>query len=474
MYNEEEDDLPLPYRQLAGFLRTGSLEFNRRLAAFLSTNVDVRSALDQIIRDSHNVSPAAAASIGEGPSFHDGLGESAAHQTSFPPRSFVPQYESHASFAPGQLNPPSQPARATAPPHPSRGNMPPRQIPGTNFYMTPIGLSTMPPSYFPASYSQNLEFTPTTSAPALHMPQQSMVNPNHYSAVLSPEQFQALSRNFSSDSQAGNDMVGSPMSDASMVSLRTASTPTMVPAEPAPMRRMSVPARNPEPSLRASSYSPHLHQFPQDSSSPARVPRLRTGDLSIPTDGRRSLPQSPGVKRKASSELSSDQPAVKNARTPESVAPPPQPSLRGQEPDFGPFDLGLPQHTQDLLYDPTIDMQNDAMMMFGLPPNTNQSVSYTVRLGDTSKPPTRTGGDSQTHGFFDDTEDEEEESLFTFPNTNFDSAPPMEESDTPATYGVDFTSKINNVESGNEWQEYFRQESSANPQQGRHSPRRQI
>jgi len=47
MYEEEDDDLPLQYRRLTAHLNTGSSDFNRRLAAYLTNSVAMRSALDQ-------------------------------------------------------------------------------------------------------------------------------------------------------------------------------------------------------------------------------------------------------------------------------------------------------------------------------------------------------------------------------------------------------------------------------------------
>ena len=53
MYEEEDDDLPLQYRRLTAHLQTGSADFNRRLAAYLTNHVAMRSALDQAISDSY-------------------------------------------------------------------------------------------------------------------------------------------------------------------------------------------------------------------------------------------------------------------------------------------------------------------------------------------------------------------------------------------------------------------------------------
>lgn len=52
MYEEEDDDLPMQYRRLTAHLQTGS-DFNRRLAAYLTNHVAMRSALDQAITNSY-------------------------------------------------------------------------------------------------------------------------------------------------------------------------------------------------------------------------------------------------------------------------------------------------------------------------------------------------------------------------------------------------------------------------------------
>ncbi|MCJ1311013.1 hypothetical protein MMC25_004683 [Agyrium rufum] len=53
MYEEEDDDLPMQYRRLTAHLQTGSADFNRRLAAYLTNHVAMRSALDQAITHSY-------------------------------------------------------------------------------------------------------------------------------------------------------------------------------------------------------------------------------------------------------------------------------------------------------------------------------------------------------------------------------------------------------------------------------------
>jgi len=53
MYEEEDDDLPMQYRRLTAHLQTGSADFNRRLSAYLTNHVAMRSALDQAITQSY-------------------------------------------------------------------------------------------------------------------------------------------------------------------------------------------------------------------------------------------------------------------------------------------------------------------------------------------------------------------------------------------------------------------------------------
>lgn len=53
MYEEEDDDLPLQYRRLTAHLQTGSADFNRRLAAYLTNQVAMRSAMEQMVHESN-------------------------------------------------------------------------------------------------------------------------------------------------------------------------------------------------------------------------------------------------------------------------------------------------------------------------------------------------------------------------------------------------------------------------------------
>lgn len=53
MYEEEDDDLPMQYRRLTAHLQTGSADFNRRLAAYLTNQVAMRSAMEQMVQNSY-------------------------------------------------------------------------------------------------------------------------------------------------------------------------------------------------------------------------------------------------------------------------------------------------------------------------------------------------------------------------------------------------------------------------------------
>ncbi|MCJ1399299.1 hypothetical protein MMC11_002501 [Xylographa trunciseda] len=116
MYEEEDDDLPMQYRRLTAHLQTGSADFNRRLAAYLTNHVAMRSALDQAITNSY------AQQYPNAPQF--------AHnqQTMYPSPLMSPQGMQPQSFRPQQFMQPQQ-QQPPPPPHPYRQS--PYPIPGT-------------------------------------------------------------------------------------------------------------------------------------------------------------------------------------------------------------------------------------------------------------------------------------------------------------------------------------------------------
>lgn len=88
MYEEEDDDLPHQYRRLTAHLQTGSPEFNRKLSAYLTNHVAMRTALDQAITNSY------AQQYPNAPQF--------AHNNSFYPSPFMannmPQQQSQQTY----------------------------------------------------------------------------------------------------------------------------------------------------------------------------------------------------------------------------------------------------------------------------------------------------------------------------------------------------------------------------------------
>ncbi|MCJ1390886.1 hypothetical protein MMC18_003747 [Xylographa bjoerkii] len=115
MYEEEDDDLPMQYRRLTAHLQTGSADFNRRLAAYLTNHVAMRSALDQAITNSY------AQQYPNAPQF--------AHnqQTTYPSPLMSPQSMQQQSFRPQQFM--QQQQQPPPPPHPYRQS--PYPTPGT-------------------------------------------------------------------------------------------------------------------------------------------------------------------------------------------------------------------------------------------------------------------------------------------------------------------------------------------------------
>ncbi|EPE26967.1 hypothetical protein GLAREA_02881 [Glarea lozoyensis ATCC 20868] len=53
MYEEEDDDLPGQYRRLTAHLQTPSADFNRKLSAYLTTNISMRAAVEQAVFNSY-------------------------------------------------------------------------------------------------------------------------------------------------------------------------------------------------------------------------------------------------------------------------------------------------------------------------------------------------------------------------------------------------------------------------------------
>ena len=54
MYKGEDDDLPIQYSGLTAPLETNSVDLDRRLTAYLSSQVAMRSAMEQMVKNQHN------------------------------------------------------------------------------------------------------------------------------------------------------------------------------------------------------------------------------------------------------------------------------------------------------------------------------------------------------------------------------------------------------------------------------------
>ncbi|KAK6346029.1 hypothetical protein TWF730_010363 [Orbilia blumenaviensis] len=390
VYMDDDEELPAPYYQLDQLLRPDAPnydEFRRRLIDYLSVNAGMRRELSSAIE-------AAIAQKGGPAQEGSGIEQGSRVQRSpFSPTVFAPPYQGPASFSTSESS--STPTQSTtvANSH-SQVNMQQFQTPisvhGTQFYMGPVGLGTLPPHYY-----QGTHLARRQTAPTIRIPQQApspVGAPNPYSAVLSAEQYQALSASLSSRRPSTNtvDMTGSPMSDVSMTSFRTGANPTTPSAscgspEPLSVRKMSIPCKIPESPLRKTTFSPHLPQQQRHQQQIAiDPPNTKTATLvtqdvnktvaSTAGETNKSIPPSPAVKRRASAELTADEPSVKSVRadgspiTTTSCSPTqeqsaPQTSL--SDSDFGILDFSLPQNTRDILYGSGMYFPGNAALSFG-------------------------------------------------------------------------------------------------------------
>lgn len=142
MYEEEDDDLPLQYRHLTAGFQTSSPEFNRRFAAYLTTHVAVRTALEQSIIQSY-AQQQQAAGYDPNQSFqgqHYGMYPSPflAHQAQNQPSPSISTVQSQPAstrYSPYQI-----PSRAATIPLPQQKGTPCHpspSMPMTSAYMSP-------------------------------------------------------------------------------------------------------------------------------------------------------------------------------------------------------------------------------------------------------------------------------------------------------------------------------------------------
>jgi hypothetical protein len=144
MYEEEDDDLPMQYRRLTAHLQTGSVDFNRRLAAYLTNQVAMRSAMDQMINNSYAQqypnAPHFAHNNGQStfspPMSGGGMQQSpsnsirsAPYPSPYQPNFKHPHHRSYSSTAPNEISPTSAP----------QTNSPPLASPHERRLSTPAG-----------------------------------------------------------------------------------------------------------------------------------------------------------------------------------------------------------------------------------------------------------------------------------------------------------------------------------------------
>ncbi|KAK4696094.1 hypothetical protein P7C71_g1767, partial [Lecanoromycetidae sp. Uapishka_2] len=192
MYEEEDDDLPMQYRRLTAHLQTGSADFNRRLSAYLTNHVAMRTALDQAITNSY------AQQYPNAPQF--------VHNQNMFPSPFI------AQNVPQQPSPPSY-----GQPYPTPGT--PGYRPGHQARSASVNQA--PTAYFPTS-------VPLPQSPAHSLPQ------------LSAEH-RRTSASSKSSSHSPHGAPATPTSLASRASLPQSSSTYTAKQENQPSQQMRAP-----------------------------------------------------------------------------------------------------------------------------------------------------------------------------------------------------------------------------------------
>ena len=192
MYEEEDDDLPMGYRRLTAHLQTGSADFNRRLAAYLTNHVAMRSALDQAIHPYGYPNPAQIApgqpSMFPSPLMAQGIAYSPQQQTPTSPRT-------------------PHPYRQTPYPVPGTPGFRPSHQPVHNRSASMSLPQSMPNGS--QSYTNNPVEQPSPTNPRrMSMPASSAVDNGNAAKVSSPFNKPTLSRQASSSSQTGQSAPG--------------------------------------------------------------------------------------------------------------------------------------------------------------------------------------------------------------------------------------------------------------------------
>lgn len=222
MYEEEDDDLPFQYRRLTAHLQTGSADFNRRLSAYLTNHVAMRSALDQAITNSY------AQQYPNAPSFahnQQGMYPSPFQAPSIPPQPMRQQYpQNNFAMAPStnyqqmsharsqsaagpqeiprysQSLPTSSPAHTVSPVERRRTSVPSKSVsPPGSTTRTPQLMQARPSvQHSPSSYNIKQE---TRSPKLMQGPPQSLQRPHTFPQPTSYQDFSLLTTSLPTETQ---------------------------------------------------------------------------------------------------------------------------------------------------------------------------------------------------------------------------------------------------------------------------------
>lgn len=257
MYEEEDDDLPSQYRRLTAHLQTGSADFNRRLAAYLTNHVAMRTALNEAINGNFST-------------HYPNAPQFAHNNTMFPSPmqgGFGGQMQSPTAMSP---HTPSHPYRHAPYPMPGQANYRPNQQQAQQSPMT----IQLPPQGLQAPSNM----VPQT--PGGHMQQ----------ALQQNQQLQALRRSSmpvakqSPDVKPVPEQLPSPKSETSP---RAGS-----PADGTPSKPSSAPASVANFDLQQSTSQSHAQSI-QRQSRPQYLPNFPTNPYSNNNSQQQQREQSP-------------------------------------------------------------------------------------------------------------------------------------------------------------------------------------
>ncbi|KAK5135036.1 hypothetical protein LTR08_005696 [Meristemomyces frigidus] len=205
MYEEEDDDLPMQYRRLTAHLQTQNADFDRRLQAYLTNHVAMRTALGQAVSDAWQ-------SNNQGQQGQQG-------QQGSPSPHFQP---GNQFMNPGMMSMPPQ-GYQQAP------MMPPQQLynrmPG-NHRQSPYPLPVQP------MQNQNMQpmrptwqnQSPSAAAPAAYRQQQQSRPQSVLSSPVQPVKMDVRRTSLPRTPQSGHQQAGTPEHRSSVVSRSSSSS----------------------------------------------------------------------------------------------------------------------------------------------------------------------------------------------------------------------------------------------------------